>query len=132
MKNQVPRSDVITQFLKLLDVAQNMSKFAYDEVRRQDMLTNDLLHQLELGSAKERNKVATQIATCRKDRRYYKDQIEELDSLIDWMENNKKAVNDLKQVVGRIRKVEEKHKIRTYVPRVLPLEIFDWQKECKS
>ena len=63
---------------------------------------------------------------------FNKDQIEELDSLIDWMENNKKAVNDLKQVVGRIRKVEEKHKIRTYVPRVLPLEIFDWQKECKS
>lgn len=129
MKNEMRKSDVIEQFIQLIDVAQNISKVAFDEVHKHDLLTNDLLHQLELGSSKERNKVATKIAICRKDRRYYKDRIEELEALIDWIESNKKAINDLRQVVGKTRKIEEKHRNRRYVPRVLPPETFNWQSK---
>lgn len=121
------KSEVVTLFLRLIDVGQQVSKVAYDEVRQQELLTNDLLHQLELGPTKERNKIATKIATCRKDRRYYKDRIEEMEPLNEWAQANKKAVNELKQVVGKMRKIEEKQETRTYVPRVLPLEEFKWQ-----
>lgn len=127
MKKGMKKSDVVTQFIQLTDVAKQISIVASDEVHKQDLLTNDFLHQLELGSAKERNKIATQIATSRKDRRYYKDQIEEVQALLDWMESNKKALNDLKQVLGKMRKTEEWHEDRVYVPRVLPAEAFEWQ-----
>lgn len=127
MKKGMKKSDIVTQFIQLTDVAKQISLVASDEVHRQDLLTNDFLHQLELGSAKERNKIATQIATSRKDRRYYKDQIEEVQTLLDWMESNKKALNELKQVLGKMRKTEEWHEDRVYVPRVLPADAFEWQ-----
>ena len=43
------------------------------------------------------------------------------------MDSNKKALNDLKQVLGKMRKTEEWHEDRVYVPRVLPAEAFEWQ-----
>ena len=127
MKSGMQKSEVVAQFLRLAGVAQRILDLAYEEVHSQDLLTNDLLHKLELGSAKDRNKVATQIAKCRKERRYYKDQVEEVEALINWMEENKDAFNKLKQVLGKMRKAEEWHESRTYVPRVLPAEEFDWQ-----
>ena len=127
MKKGMKKSDIVTQFIQLTDVAKQISLVASDEVHKQDLLTNDFLHQLELGSAKERNKIATQIATSRKDRRYYKDQIEEVQALLEWMEGNKKALNELKQVLGKMRKTEEWHEDRAYVPRVLPADAFEWQ-----
>ena len=56
MKKGMKKSDVVTQFIQLTDVARQISIVASDEVHKQDLLTNDFLHQLELGSAKERNK----------------------------------------------------------------------------
>ena len=70
-------------------------------MNRLDKLTQDYLHQLELDNLKcaERSKVATQLAICRKNRRYYKDKVEELQSLIDFLGEveNKKVIEKLKK-----------------------------------
>lgn len=78
---------------------------------------------MELDNLKcaERSKVATQLAICRKDRRFYKDTVENLQPLIDFLgeAENKKVIEKLKRVLGETKKQEKGHENRFYVPRVL-------------
>lgn len=122
MNNKLP-SEYISEFLSFVSDAQSHYRFCYDEVNEQDKLTQDYLHSLELDELKctERSKVATKLATNRKDRRYYKDRVEELEPIIQFfMEpQNKKVLDKLTNVLGAVRKAENYHKDRTYIPRVL-------------
>lgn len=122
MKNKLP-SEQISQFLDFVAEAQRLYKFCSDEVNSQDKLTQDYLHSLELGemSCGERNKLATKLAINRKDRRYYKDRVEELEPVAHFFADpaHKKVLDHLKQVLGKVRKAESYHKDRKYKPRVL-------------
>lgn len=116
-------SKYITEFLNFLSQAQSHYSFCLDELSKQDKLTQDYLHSLELDELKcrERSKIATQLSINRKDRRYYKDRIEELQSLMEWLDKpeNKKAIRSLEQALGAVRRMENYHKNRFYVPKVL-------------
>ena len=116
-------SEYITEFLNFLSSVESSYKFSLDEMQTQEKLTQDYLHSLELDNLdyKERSKIATKLATNRKDRRYYKDKVEEYQPIIEFLNNpqNKKVINELKNVLGQVRKQEEYHKNRFYVPKVL-------------
>jgi hypothetical protein len=116
-------SEYISEFLNFVSWAQSHYKFCSDEVNNQDKLTQDYLHSLELDDLKrdERSKVATKLMINRKDRRYYRDRVEELESIVQFFEEpqNKKVLDKLRQVVGATRKAESYHKDRKYIPRVL-------------
>jgi hypothetical protein len=116
-------SEQITNFLNFITAAQSHYKFCKEEQERQEALTQDYLHSLELDGLNcgERSKLATKLATNRKDRRYYKDRVEELEPIVQWVLDpaNTKAVNQLKQVLGACRKQENYHKDRTYTPKIL-------------
>lgn len=116
-------SEQLTDFLNFLSDAQSHYNFCFEKVNEQDKLTQDYLHSLELDGLKcdERSKVATKLAINRKDRRYYKNRVEELEPIIQWISNpaNEKAINMLKEVLGQVRKQESYHKYGTYIPRVL-------------
>ena len=116
-------SEYISEFLNFVAEAQSQYKFCSDEVNNQDKLTQDYLHSLELDDLKrdERSKVATKLAVNRKDRRYFKDRVEELEPIVQFFEEpqNKKILDKLKQVLGATRKAEGYHKDRKYIPRVL-------------
>lgn len=116
-------SECISEFLNLITEAQSHYKFCSDELNKQDKLTQDYLHSLELDDLKyeERSRLATKLATNRKDRRYYKDRVEELEPIVNFFndQQNKKMVDKLTQVLGACRKAESYHKDRKYVPRVL-------------
>lgn len=116
-------SEQLTDFLNFLSSAQSEYNFCFEQVNEQDKLTQDYLHSLELDelSCGERSKLATKLKTNRKDRRYYKDGVEELEPIVEWMKEpaNVKAVNMLKQALGKVRKAEGYHENRTYVPRVI-------------
>lgn len=116
-------SEYLTEFLNFVAEAQSQYRFCSEEVSNQDKLTQDYLHSLELDGLKcdERSKVATKLAVNRKDRRYYKDRVEELEPIVQFFEEpqNKKMLNSMKQVLGVVRKSELYHKDRKYVPRVL-------------
>jgi hypothetical protein len=122
MKNKLP-SEQIAQFLDFVAEAQRLYKFCSDEVNTQDKLTQDYLHSLELGelSCGERSKLATKLATNRKDRRYYKDRVEELEPIVQFFldPTHKKMFDKMTQVLGQVRKAESYHKDRTYKPRIL-------------
>lgn len=114
------RSETIKAFLDLLDESTKLLPMMEERLKREDDLTQDLLHAIELGDGyKERNKHATLLAKNRRDRRGCKDAIEELNLLTAWALKNSGAINQLKQVLGELRKVEKHHENRHYNPRVL-------------
>lgn len=88
-----------------------------------DKLTQDYLHKLELKDKTygQRAKTSTSLAKCRQDRRLNKDITEEIQPLVDWLNdnNNIKAINKLKEVLGSVRKQENYHGNRRYYPRIL-------------
>ena len=116
-------SEYISEFLNFVTNAQSQYRFCSEEVLNQDKLTQDYLHSLELDNLKcdERSKLATKLAINRKDRRYYKDRVEELEPIVEFFNDpqNKKMLDKLKQVIGVTRKAESYHKQRTYIPKVL-------------
>lgn len=116
-------SEHLSEFLNFVSWAQSHYQFCSDEVNNQDKLTQDYLHSLELDDLKrdERSKVATKLMINRKDRRYYRDRVEELESIVQFFEEpqNKKVLDKLRQVLGATRKAESYHKDRKYIPRVL-------------
>ncbi len=117
-------SEYLTEFLNFISMAQSHYNFCSDELNKQDKLTQDYLHSLELDELKcgERSKLATKLAINRKDRRYYKDRIEEFEPIITFFNDpqNKKILDKLSsQVLGACRKAESYHKDRVYIPRVL-------------
>ena len=121
----------IEAFLNFYDKIKAEYETAYEMVGRCDKLTQDLLHKLELDnlSTGEKNKVATQLKYCRKDRRYWKDIVEEAEPFImmfEQTEDNKKLaeasrtfINNLRQALGKTRKQETYHANRTYKPRII-------------
>lgn len=116
-------SEQITNFLNFITAAQSHYKFCEEEQEKQEALTQDYLHSLELDglNCSERSKLATKLTTNRKDRRYYKDRVEELKPIVEWASEptNAKVINQLKQVLGACRKQENYHKDRTYTPKIL-------------
>ena len=116
-------SNNISEFLNFLHSLPSRYKAAEDEVKKQEAITQDLLHSLELNDLtyKQRCRVATRIAKNRKDRRKAKDDIELLSPLYLFITdpNNKKVFDKLTDILGETRKVEKRHLNRTYTPRVL-------------
>lgn len=84
--------------------------------------TNDLLHQIELGTYDDRNKFATKLAKVRRERRKYKDYMDINESLYLLFKDPQyiKLYRTLEQYLGQIRKQEkyvETHRI--YKPKII-------------
>lgn len=113
-------SETIKAFLDLLEESKARLPALEENLKREEHLTQDLLHSIELGhDYGKRCKDATQLAQNRRDRRVCKDAIEELKIIEDWAEKNRAAINQLKQTLGEMRKKEKYHEKRSYRPRVL-------------
>lgn len=126
-------SKIIETFLNYIDEAKSCYEYSTGEMSRQDQLTQDLLHSLELDelTQNQRNSLTTKLKTNRKDRRYFKDRVEELTPIIEYLNQpgNKQAIDKLKQVLGQVRKQESYHKGRTYIPKVLREELKQQKKK---
>ena len=82
--NNVPQfSETISNFGNMVVEAKSDYEWNNSEISRLDRLTQDYLHQLELGdlSYRERAKVATQLAEVRQLRRASKDTVDILEPL---------------------------------------------------
>lgn len=125
-KKETKLSEQISAFLKLIDATEQAYPYIEEQLTTQDKLTQDYLHQLELENLKykDRAKVATQLSLNRKKRRAYKDSLEEIQPIIDYINNNKKVIHDFQQLLGEVRKQEKKHTNRKYFPRVLDFATY--------
>jgi len=114
-------SEIVKAFLDLIDDSKTKARWAREGRIEQDKLTQDLLHKLELGGYKDRNKVATKLVRCRRERRRYKDVEEEANTIIDWTlsREGEDVLRKLKHMLGELRQVEKYHENRVYKPRVL-------------
>lgn len=87
---------------------------------------------LELGDLKyaERAKLATKLQQCRQERREYKDVVQVLAPLFEHLSDarNKNSFNQLREVLGKMRKVERRQNHRVYYPRVLDTPIIIQKK----
>lgn len=119
MKKQKNNSEIVADFLNLISEDQTLYGIAYEYVGKLEKATSDTLHKLEIESATEKNKTATQLRNLQLDRRYYKDMRQLTEILKNWSETHKTAVEQLKQALGKIRKEEDYQSDRTYYPRVL-------------
>ena len=89
----------IENFLNFYDAVKREYDIASEMVSQCDKLTQDLLHRLELErlSTNEKNKIATQLKYCRKDRRYWKDIVEEVESFVTMFNQTEASLSDNKK-----------------------------------
>ena len=127
----------IENFLNFYDAVKRDYDIAFEMVNQCDKLTQDLLHRLELESlsTNEKNKIATQLKYCRKDRRYWKDIVEEVESFVTMfnqteasqadnkkkaeVEANRRFINMLRETLGKTRKQDSYHANSSYKPRII-------------
>ena len=114
-------SEDVKAFLDFIREVEPRYSLALEEMHKEEKRTQDFLHAIEFEPhAEERSKIATKMRASRIKRRECKDIVEELEPIIDFMsvQTNKKAIDQLAQMLGRIRKVEKYHENRSYYPRV--------------
>lgn len=117
------QSEIISAFLKLLDDVPKEYKVACDFVNEKDKEAQDIMHEVELNQLKtnEKAKLMTELQNNRRERRYWKDKVDEYQPLNDYLNQSKELkniINQLKQILGKVRKAEKYLEERTYKPRV--------------
>ena len=128
-------SKQIENFLNFYRTAQSDYTYAQQQLKNCQDCTQDILHSLELDnlSYAERCKLMTKLTACRKDRRYWKDQVEELEPIISIfitsdaskrqeVDRNNKVLNLLREALGQTRRQENYHKDRKYTPKIFKKE----------
>ena len=111
-------STEIDRFARFVKQVQLDYQYHFENVNKKDKETQDLLHEIELGEYKSRDKTATKLAKVRRERRVSKDIVEVIEPIIKYINENKKAFNNLSQLLGDVRKVEKSHQGRTYKAKV--------------
>ena len=91
-------------------------------VGEKDKETIDFMHEVELKKLKqnEKAKMMTRLVEIRKERRYWKNKVDEYQSINELLNDKefKKTIEQLKQVLGKVRKAENYLEDREYKPRV--------------
>ena len=103
----------ISNFVKTINDARSIYNTNEELMKEQDLLTQDLLHKLELENlnAPEMMKVASKLKECRKVRRYHKDILEEVSPIVSFIEDpsNRAAMKKIERLLGDVRKQKNKH-----------------------
>lgn len=110
----------IESFLNFLREAEKLYRTSYDKVNELDKLTQDYLHDIELGDFdyKGRAKIATKLKETRQARRKYKDVTLTLQPVTEWIQIHKGTINELQQLLGKVRKEEKALTNRIYIRKV--------------
>ena len=133
-ERKMPPSHFIKAFLDFVENAKSEYTFNFEAMKNEERITQDYLHKLELEGLnyRERSKIATQLAANRQARRNYKDAVEELSPIVDFFEDpqNKKLIDHMTRLLGQVRKVENYHQRRFYVPKAILEETN--KSECNT
>ena len=124
-KTAVNGSQHVKMFLDFVDRAKADYVYCLEAMKNEEKITQDYLNLLELNGLNyhERSKIATKLVTNRQARRTYKDAVEELQPIVEFFEDpkNKAFLNSMSQLLGQIRKIENYHQNRHYVPKVVAM-----------
>lgn len=123
MKNEekLMPSQMLKMFLDFIENVKSDYDYNFEAMKNEDRITQDYLHMLELDnlSYHERGRAATELAENRRNRRKYKDAVEELEPIVNFLDDqqNRMFVNRLSGLLGQVRKVENYHQRRFYIPK---------------
>lgn len=108
MKNNSKTSEQLSTFLAFVRALTSEYDYQHDEVNKYDKETQDILHQFEFGSRKERAKFATQLSRIRKQRRISKDFVDVNSELVQYLKSHEFVAmqRKLEQYLGNCRKQE--------------------------
>lgn len=111
------KSEAVSGFLTFVRNCQTELPVITADLVNADKQTQDILHALELrkNSAVQLTKLAKSLTLVRRDRRVHKDNIAIMTVVCDWAKRNESAVNDLKQTLGEMRKIEKGEDERIYI-----------------
>ena len=101
--------------------AQKNLAYAEEQMMKQNHKSQDILHKLELEKTtyNERAKLATELMNVRQERRKWKDEVEEYEEIVKFAVDYKSYINQLEQLLGKVKQVEKYHLTRRYVPKCL-------------
>lgn len=114
-------SDRIKDFLDFIEECQNAYSFAQENMKREDERLQDLLHAIEFETkARERSKLCTKLHNSRIERRDNKNVVELTEDIVDFFQEpqHRKTLEQMKQLLGKVRKVENYHSNRQYRQKV--------------
>lgn len=114
-------SEEIKKFLDFIDECRRLHAIAVDGMKKEEKKLQDFLHAIEFESnSKERSKICTKLHQSRLERRRNKDMVEELEEIVKFFQEpqHKKTLDQMTQLLGKVRKIEKYHAERTYYPRV--------------
>lgn len=122
-------SGKLTDFIKFCREARSMHNYCKTKVDEYEKGTYDYTHKYELEkmTQSQKAKLSTAFSTHLKERRFYKDRVEELQPLIDFLESDtgRVAFRNLEQTLGEVRKKESYHACRTYIPKMEKLKALE-------
>lgn len=109
-------SSQIKQFLDFIRSVETTSRLSDEDRTMYDGQIQDILHFLELNEVPylDRKKLTDLLPDIRRSRRVAKDTMATLAPLVRWMAEHKKAIRDLEQVLGSVRKEEDRQQNRVY------------------
>lgn len=114
-------SEEIKRFLDFVEESRRIHAVALDNMKIEEKKLQDFLHAIEFETnSKERSKICTKLHQSRLERRRNKDMVEELEEIVKFFQEpqHKKTLDQMTQLLGRVRKVEKYHADRQYYPRV--------------
>ena len=110
-------SEKIKDFLDFIEACHNAYDLAHENMKREDERLQDLLHAIEFETkARERSKLCTKLHISRLERRENKNIVELTEDIIIFFQDpqHRKTLEQMKQLLGKVRKVEKYHNSRTY------------------
>ena len=121
MKNQ---SEQLETFLNWVEDVPRLVASAEERLHKAEDEEADLNHFLELQEPDrtELYRGARKLQQVLKDRREAKYELDNLEAIAVWAENNQGAINKLKGVLGEMRKVEKRWQNRLYHEKTNILE----------
>ena len=112
-------SEYIEEFLRFLREAAVRYESASKDMCMYEMQMQDIEHRLELYAVSyhETAKLGKLLKKVRQQRRVAKDTAERLAPIMDWSSKQKSFVDNLSQLLGAVRRVENRQQTRFYTPR---------------
>lgn len=114
-----PLSEMLENFIETTISLSENSRIAHANLTEAVQQLQDVEHYAEIMSydAIKGSQLIKKLRDCRKKRREAKDAIFVSEPLLNWVEKNQKIIQQLTEVLGEIRKREDKLRTRTYAVR---------------
>lgn len=109
----------LEDFINFLEGAEEQLHISQLELDEANLNLQDLEHFIEFGNAdgKKMLKVYNICKQVRQKRRIAKENIEQCSPIVEWYGKNRQVVQELRRLLGQIRKIEQQQSNRAYAIR---------------